>query len=70
LLFFLFPLFSFSFKNHTKTTDKMEPIQANPLPINKDYFVNSHAAMDEWHYEMRREIQEIIVSCLFFTCAI
>jgi hypothetical protein len=48
----------------------MEPIQANPLPINKDYFVNSHAAMDEWHYEMRREIQEIIVSCLFFTCAI
>lgn len=28
-----------------------------------DFFANAQSAMDDWHYEMRREIQEIVVSC-------
>lgn len=27
-----------------------------------DFFANAQSAMDDWHYEMRREIQEIVVS--------
>ncbi|CEP12105.1 hypothetical protein [Parasitella parasitica] len=26
----------------------------------QDFFANAQAAMDDWHYEMRREIQEIV----------
>lgn len=36
----------------------------------EDFFANAQSAMDDWHYEMRREIQEIVVSCctiLFFS---
>lgn len=30
--------------------------------LDKDYFNNVYCGMDDWVYEMRREIQEIVVS--------
>lgn len=29
--------------------------------LNKEYFTNAYSGMDDWVYEMRREIQEIVV---------
>lgn len=33
--------------------------------LNKEYFNNAYCGMDDWVYEMRREIQEIVVSAFF-----
>lgn len=32
-------------------------------PLTEEFFANAQSTMDDWHYEMRREIQEIVVSC-------
>lgn len=34
-------------------------------PIDEDYFTNATTSMDDWKYEMRREIQEIVVNIIF-----
>jgi hypothetical protein len=40
---------------------------SSDIPLNdKDYFTNAQCGMDDWKYEMRREIQEIVVMCFFY----
>lgn len=37
-------------------------MQASDIPtLDKDYFNNAYCNMDDWRYEMRRELQEIVV---------
>lgn len=37
-------------------------MQASDIPtLDKDYFNNAYCSMDDWRYEMRREMQEIVV---------
>jgi hypothetical protein len=41
-------------------------MQAADTPtLDKDYFNNAYCGMDDWRYEMRREMQEIVVNSSF-----
>lgn len=35
---------------------------ANGPKLDKEYFNNAYCSMDDWRYEMRREMQEIVVN--------
>lgn len=37
----------------------------DPPTLDKEYFNNAYCGMDDWRYEMRREMQEIVVSFFF-----
>jgi hypothetical protein len=38
-------------------------MQTSDVPtLDKEYFNNAYCSMDDWRYEMRREMQEIVVN--------
>lgn len=51
----------FSYIFHTTIT-YMQPSSDNQID-DKEYFTIAQCGLDDWKYEMRREIQEIVVMC-------